>query len=97
MQYQDHEKAATFRRMAHGEASPAEVRQIVRHLLGGCARCQKAADRVRRDLGYRPDWNYDQVFDRVQRRVSRALKPAALPRPSRSSRSRFGALAAAHR
>jgi hypothetical protein len=90
MQYQDHENTAAFRRMAHGDASPVEVRSIVRHLLGGCARCQRMADRVRRELTPSPDSNYDQVFDRVQRRVSRIVKPSARPRRC------FGPFAAAH-
>jgi len=91
MQHQDHENTAAFRRMAHGEASPAEVRSIVRHLLGGCSRCQRAADRVRREMTPRPESNYDRAFERVQRQLSKILKPAA-----RTQRRFATPLAAAH-
>ena len=89
MQYQDHENTAAFRRMAHGEASPAEVRSIVRHLLGGCSRCQRAADRVRQEMTPSPASSYDRAFDRVQRRISKILKS-----DGGRQRPRFAAMAA---
>lgn len=79
----DHEKLAGFRRMARGEASPTEARKIVRHLLAGCARCAKLADKVRLESGDSSAWDYETSFDRVQERVARVLtlEDTPLPQP----------------
>ena len=77
----DHEKLAGFRRMARGEASPTEARKIVRHLLAGCTRCAKLADRVRRESGNPSTWDYETSFDRVQERVTRTLALEDAPPP----------------
>jgi hypothetical protein len=71
----DHEKPAAFRRMSRGEASKAEARRIVRHLLAGCPSCQAMANRVRLEQGDPSSWDYEAAFDRVQERVARALRP----------------------
>ena len=70
----DHEKPAAFRRMARGEATPAEARGIVRHLLAGCSRCAKLAEKLREATINPASWDYESAFDRVQERVIRAVE-----------------------
>jgi hypothetical protein len=83
----EHEKSAAFRRMSRGEASQAEARTIVRHLLAGCSRCQEMANGIRRELEEPSAWDYDSAFDRVQERVARILPP----RPARRRAALAGA------
>lgn len=68
-----HAKPAAFRRMARGEATPAEARGIVRHLLAGCSRCVELAEKIR-EASNPASWDYESAFDRVQERIVRAVE-----------------------
>ena len=71
----DHENPAAFRRMSRGEATKAEARRIVRHLLSGCSSCQELVNQILQEHGDSSSWDYDSAFDRVSQRVARALRP----------------------
>jgi len=42
MRHRDHPTPALLLRFLYGEASPAERRTVVRHLLAGCRQCAAA-------------------------------------------------------
>lgn len=75
----DHPAQESFRRLAGGLASPQEIREIVRHLLAGCPVCGRMAEKVRTDARSRPPQSYDDVFNRLEQRLThgtRTLAPA---------------------
>lgn len=68
----EHPERAVFERLALGTASPEETRRIVRHLVGGCAVCSRLAEAARTPDPSPPS-SYDEVFDRVERRLAQRL------------------------
>jgi tetratricopeptide (TPR) repeat protein len=70
----EHPAAEVFERMTLGAATPEETRDAVRHLLTGCAACGRLAQSARRAPKEPPPAiDYDQVFDRVERRMAEGL------------------------
>ena len=76
----DHPPQEAFRRLAGGLASPQETREVVRHLLAGCPQCGRMAERVREDARSRPPQSYDDVFNRLEQRLTQGAK-ALTPAP----------------
>jgi tetratricopeptide (TPR) repeat protein len=68
-----HPSSDVFDRLTRGSASPEESRSIVRHLLGGCARCGRLAQAVRISPVPDPTLSYDDVFDRLERRMAEGI------------------------
>lgn len=68
----EHPDSAAFSRLALGTASPEETRQVVRHLLRGCAVCSRRAEEAR-SVTPPPPSSYDEVFDRLERRLAQGL------------------------
>jgi tetratricopeptide (TPR) repeat protein len=56
--------------MTRGTAAPEESREIVRHLLHGCATCAGRAEAARSAEGPKGIEAYDEVFARLERRVA---------------------------
>jgi tetratricopeptide (TPR) repeat protein len=69
----EHPSPEVFARTTCGLASPEETRGIVRHLLAGCAHCGRLAQMSRTAALPRPAHNYDEVFERLERRVAEGL------------------------
>lgn len=62
-----HPGRETCRAFLHGEATADEARQVVRHLLAGCADCGLHLAEIRQ--GAAAPVSYDAVFERVERRI----------------------------
>lgn len=75
----NHARPAAFQRFLQGDASPAEVQTIVRHLLASCASCRKRLSAARRAQGSPATWSYDAAFARLGQRVQEAASPEAPP------------------
>jgi tetratricopeptide (TPR) repeat protein len=66
-----HPDKAAIQRLIGGVASAEEAREVVRHLLTGCARCSQAARETRGDRVVIPTaaQSYDPVFERLRKRL----------------------------
>lgn len=64
-----HSSPEAFERLAHGAASPEESRDMVRHLLRGCEVCCPRAQAARGPRHADRALNYDEAFDRMERRL----------------------------
>jgi tetratricopeptide (TPR) repeat protein len=71
---QIHPGRDTFRSFLRGEADGDEARQVVRHLLAGCAGCGQQLAEVRQAAAAVPAVSYDAVFERVERRLASDLR-----------------------
>ena len=66
-----HPDKAAIQRLIGGVASAEEAREVVRHLLTGCARCSQAARETRGGQVVIPTaaQSYDPVFERLRKRL----------------------------
>src|SRR4051794_3759702 len=64
-----HPSPEVFDRMTCGSASPEETRDAVRHLLTACPYCCQLAKAARTARAHHPALNYDEVFERLERKV----------------------------
>jgi tetratricopeptide (TPR) repeat protein len=72
----EHPSPEVFDRMTRGTASPEETRDAVRHLLAACQHCSRlaqAARKMRPAQQQAPSYDYDAVFDRVERKWERRI------------------------
>ncbi|MDP9121533.1 MAG: tetratricopeptide repeat protein [Acidobacteriota bacterium] len=69
-----HPGSGAFHRLVHGLAPPEETREIVRHLLSGCAVCGKLADAARTSPQPAEGWSYDAVFERLEERLAEGVQ-----------------------
>jgi hypothetical protein len=75
-----------FRRFLYAQASPAEGRQVVRHLLTDCRRCRELAARVSVECGFwrpktrppRAAQDYQEALASAFRFANRAARPIAV-------------------
>ncbi|HKH46450.1 MAG TPA: tetratricopeptide repeat protein [Thermoanaerobaculia bacterium] len=73
-EHPDHPATEAFVRMTRGTAAPEESREIVRHLLRGCAVCARQAEAARRaDSPQGPD-SYNEAFARLERTVAERVQ-----------------------
>jgi hypothetical protein len=84
-----HAKPDAFHKLLHGDSSPEEARQIVRHLLGGCGPCMKRSAKAQQAEGDPANWQYDDLFDRMERWLD-------LERPRETPAAAMPAAVAAH-
>lgn len=70
---ESHPSAEVFERMTRGMASPEETRGAVRHLLTACPHCSRLAQASRTARQPLSEQSYDEVFDRLQRKVAEGL------------------------
>jgi hypothetical protein len=68
-----HPPPEAFERLARGTASPEESREMVRHLLRGCEACGQRSRAARNPRRADRALNYDDAFDRVERRLLEGL------------------------
>jgi len=68
-----HPSGEAFERMTRGIASPEETRGVVRHLLTGCPHCSRLAQASRTARLPLSEQSYDEIFDRLQRKVAEGL------------------------
>jgi tetratricopeptide (TPR) repeat protein len=86
----EHLSPEVFSRMTAGTASPEETRSVVRHLLGGCTDCGRLAQAARLSPAPRKTLSYDDVFERIERKVAEGL--VRLEKERASARNLFGEL-----
>lgn len=67
--WSDHPPRERFQELLGGAADREEARTAVRHLLAGCAVCTRRAEEARSGGALPPARNYDEVFDRLERRI----------------------------
>ena len=81
----EHPEPEAFVRMTRGTAAPEESREIVRHLLLGCAVCSKRAEAARLAEKPQSPEDYNEIFARIERqateRVQRLEKEREEARP----------------
>ncbi|HYU35512.1 MAG TPA: tetratricopeptide repeat protein [Thermoanaerobaculia bacterium] len=65
-----HPEIEAFGRMVRGTVTPEESREIVRHLVHGCAVCSGRAEAARTAESPQSTQAYDEVFARLERQVS---------------------------
>lgn len=70
----NHAEPRAFQELIQGTSSRRETQQIVRHLIAGCERCCEEARRTIRPVQDSTSWNYDSIFDRVERRLAAELE-----------------------
>jgi hypothetical protein len=69
-----HPQPESFDRLVRGKASPEEAREIVRHMLAGCAGCAVAAEAARTRLAPRGETEYGAAFQRVGEKLAGCLE-----------------------
>ena len=69
----EHPALEVFDRMTRGVASPEETRGAVRHLLTACPSCCQLAADARSARSRNPRYDYDEIFDRLERKVTANL------------------------
>jgi len=69
----EHPAPEVFDRMTRGVASPEETRGAVRHLLTACPSCCQLAADARSARSRNPRYDYDEIFDRLERKVTANL------------------------
>jgi tetratricopeptide (TPR) repeat protein len=69
----EHPSAEVFERMTRGTASPEQTRDAVRHLLTACPHCARLAQAARTPPPSKRAHSYDEVFDRIERKVAEGL------------------------
>ena len=62
----EHAQPEAFRKMIAGEASPAEAKAIVRHLLAGCGRCIQRSQAAKKEVEAQ-EWTYELAFANLER------------------------------
>src|SRR5262249_41996918 len=70
-----HPTAEVFERMTRGTATPEETRSAVRHLLRACPDCSRLTQ-ASRTVAIEPPASpqtYDEVFERLHRKVAAGL------------------------
>ena len=71
----EHPSPEVFHRLTRGCAAPEETRGAVRHLLAGCDHCGRMAQKARAAREPQgPAQSYDEVFERIERKVSERLE-----------------------
>jgi hypothetical protein len=88
-----HPPPEVFDRMTRGVASAEETRAAVRHLLSGCASCGSLAQAARKappSLPQTQDYDYDAIFERLERRMADGL--LRLERERESARELYAEL-----
>src|SRR6185295_9242119 len=68
-----HPGIEAFRRLIHGRSTADETRDIVRHLLVGCPICLAVAEEARAGLKPEGAATYDDVFERLERRLEQGV------------------------
>ncbi len=91
----EHPESAAFSRLALGTASPEETRRIVRHLLRGCTSCSRRAEAARTPATPPPS-SYDEVFERLERRITAGLDRLENERQERGTAHQLYAELLAH-
>ena len=71
----EHPSPEVFHRLTRGSSTPEETRGAVRHLLAGCDHCGRMAQKARSSREPQgPAQSYDEVFERIERKVSERLE-----------------------
>ena len=72
----EHPPREAIERLVRCEAAPGETREIVRHLLAGCARCGRIVEETRNpSFPSAPKAEtYDAIFDRLEGRLARGAE-----------------------
>jgi tetratricopeptide (TPR) repeat protein len=71
----EHPSPEVFHRLTRGSSPPEETRSAVRHLLAGCEHCGRMAQKARASREpQEPAQSYDEVFERIERKVSERLE-----------------------
>ena len=66
----EHPEVEAFVRMTRGKTAPEESREIVRHLLRGCAVCARRAEAARDAERPQGPEVYNELFDRLERQAT---------------------------
>ncbi|MFY9819941.1 MAG: tetratricopeptide repeat protein [Thermoanaerobaculia bacterium] len=79
MPWPEHPPRDAFERLVCREAAAGESREIVRHLLAGCSRCERIVEEIRsRSLSPSLEAEtYDAVFDRLEGRLAQGTEALA--------------------
>jgi tetratricopeptide (TPR) repeat protein len=70
----EHPEIEAFARMTRGTAAPEESREIVRHLLRGCAICAGRAEAARSAESPQNPEIYNEVFARLERQAAERIQ-----------------------